>query len=215
MAGTRRARERGAMKKLDKPIPVREEFFYEVLLPYLYPNLGDKGWDIDVSTPSDSPYVELRGLQDPDGESYTAARAERLMLKLHKKAKLAPFYVYGYHGTHHQRTDGGWHVKPATDMECAVKIAQSMRGSPEITTVWIYKDAEMIDKLFLTGRVVYIRPFKIRFVQIEDYRDVALFEADFADWADALRGLEALHKEMTGAGAVYARIRIYGREVGL
>jgi len=199
------------MKHFSQPIQVREEFFYEVLLPHLYPNPGDQGWDIDVSTPTDSVYVELKALEDPSGKSYTASAARKLMLGLHRKSRMAPFYVYGYQGSHHQRTDNDWRIEAAADFDSTEKMAELLLGIPDIVRVWIYGDTGGKNQASWLDRMVGIRPYKVRFVEIEDFRDVSLWETDMASHEAAMMELRKLDEEMKGVGSIYVRIREFRR----
>lgn len=215
MNGENRQAAERKMKPFDRPIKVREEFFYEVLLPHIFPSTGERiGWDIDLDVSGESPYVQLKGLQHPDGRWYSLADAEKLILDLHRNSKLAPFYVYAYEGTHHQRTDGRWTVTPAVDMKDAVKRAGAMADPPATRTVWVYANTEGMDELLLPTKTVWIMPYKVRFVEIRDYGDVSLWEADFADFSDARAHLSKLSDAMYGVGTVYARVYMWRRGHG-
>lgn len=198
------------MRHFRNPIHVREEFFYEVLLPFL----GANGWQYDLSGEQKPMHVALLGLMDDAGKEYSVATARKLIHRLQKGARLSPFYVYSYKGTYDERLDGHWDCRASPDMQAATELADRISKSPNMGTVRIYVNTETTKSYDWGGQEKGRRPYKVRAIQLQGYFDIQVWEADFSEYAAAALELKSLLGEMEAVGAVYVCIAEWRAEHG-
>ena len=188
------------MRHFKNRIHVREEFYYEVLLPFL----GSKGWRYEISTEDEEMHVTLNGLTDDKGKEQSVAAARKLIYNLQKGARLAPFYVYSYEGTYDERLDGGWRIDASPGIEEATELAVRLSDMQHMGTVRIYVSTEYRPKW--RGEEKGHRPYKVRAIQLQGYFEIRVWEADFSEYEAASHELKSLLGDMEAVGAVYVCI---------
>lgn len=190
------------MRHFRNPIHVREEFYYEVLLPYF----GAGGWRYEISTEEKEMHVTLKALTDDAGKEHSVATARKLIQRLQKGARLSPYYVYSYKGTYDERLDGHWDCRASPDIRDATELAERMLKIPNMGTVRIYRNTETRESQDWDGEVKGRRPYKVRAVKLHGYFDIALWEIDCRMYDTACLELSLVLEDMEAVGAVYVCI---------